>query len=178
VKVAALIALVLALAVAACGGGNEASPEEQWASSVCTAMDTWKTDIASITTDATDALKDPGGAKDELSTAVGNAGDATQTLIDSLKDLGPPEVPEADAAQAQMDDFLDQAQAALDDVGAAASDITDASSLQALVTELSDLGTSLQSAVSAGQALIGSLEETADDLRQGFEDASSCDDLR
>src|SRR5436190_10405888 len=102
------MAAVLVLAVTACGGGKGgdsttttgASTTVQWASGVCTAFTTWKTSVKS-------SLKDIEPSVHPSSSDVQNAGseirDATETLQQSLKDLGKPNTTSGAAAKQNLD---------------------------------------------------------------------------
>ena len=52
-------ASVLALVAAGCGGGGSASPQEQWANSVCSAVGDWADQIKGVASDVQDEIKSP-----------------------------------------------------------------------------------------------------------------------
>ena len=176
-KVSAVTWAVM-LALAGCGGGGSASPEETWASSVCASISTWKTDVDTITSDAADALTKPGATVADINTAIEQGVQATETLVSDLQALVPPDTAEGAQAKDDVDAFIAQAQATLDDVKTALHEIPAGASLQKVVLQLAGLGTSLQRAIATGQELVQSLEAIGGDLKQGFASADSCKDLR
>ena len=167
-----LLAVVLALAilpaVAGCGGDEESS-SEQWAGDVCSQLSTWVTDveeaIRSLTANALSL------DKAAVQAAVEDVKGATDELVDSLADLGPPETESGEQAKSDLDGLGTQLQQQLDEVEQEA----EAGSLS-LVTVTSALATA-SSAVKSTYESIQSLD-SGDELRNAFEDAESCDSFR
>lgn len=166
-----------ALLLAGCGGGEE-SPAEAWASDVCTSVATWKTEIGEITTEAADALTQPATARKTLETAVDDGLQATKTLIADLEALEPPATSEGQEAKGEIDAFLATLEATADEVQTALAGLSDAGSLSAIVESLSGLSTELQTTIDEGRELVTTLESLGGDIKDGFESADSCDDLR
>jgi hypothetical protein len=175
----ALVPVVVGFVIvlAGCGGSSKASPAEQWASGVCSSIDTWKTEISTITSDAADALKDPATAREGLKTAVDDGKSATQTLLDDLKGLQPPDTPEGQQAQQQLDTFVTSVQATADDVQQALNQIPDASSINAIVESLTGLSTEFQKTIDQGRELVTTLTDLGSEMKDAFQSASSCQDL-
>lgn len=173
----ALSLTVLTVAVAGCGG-SESSAAEGWASDVCSAIGTWKTNVQKITTDATNALTEPGATRQDAETAIDDGVKTTQDLIDELKAIGPPETSNRTEAKTEVDAFVTQAESTVDDVKSALEALPANATLADIVQGLSGLATSLQATIASGQQLVTSLEELGGDLKQGFEKADSCKDLR
>lgn len=173
----ALGAVTVAIAVSGCGGSNTSSAES-WASDVCSAVGTWKTSVQQITTDAANALAKPGATRDDATNAVKQGVDATQTMVDDLKALGPPDTPEGTQAKDDLDSFVTDSQQTLDGVSKALDDIPSGASLTQIVTQLAAQASTLQQTITSGQDLVASLQGLGGELKTGFEQADSCKELR
>jgi uncharacterized phage infection (PIP) family protein YhgE len=172
-RAALKVAVVAAFALAAgCGGGDDASATEQWASSACSAVNTWTSSIESIG----DTLKeDP--TKEGVDKAYDDLMSSTQTLVDDLKGLGRPETEagqEAEAAiNALADDFdqsLEEMKTAIDDASGASSVL---SAISVVSANLATMGDDVSSTVDMLEQLEGGQE-----LKDAFDKAESCADLR
>ena len=174
-RVAPTVAVVAALVIAAgCGGGDDSSAAEQWASSACSAVNTWMSSIESIG----DRVKeDP--TKEGVDKAYDDLMRSTQTLVDDLKGLGPPETEAGqeaeDAVNALADDLdqsLEEMQTAIDDAaGAGATGIL--SAISVVSANLATMGDDVSSTVDSLEQLEGGQE-----LKDAFDNAESCADLR
>jgi flagellar hook-length control protein FliK len=181
VRVRALIAVstaALVLLAAGCGGGGTPSAEETWAASVCTSIATWKTDVEAITKNATDAITEPGATRKDVETAIDGGVVATEALVDDLRALTPPDTPEGQQAKAEANAFLADAQDSIDEVKQTIDELPDSASLVAVIAKLSGLASNLQTTLQSGRDLVDSLPELGGDLKAGFENADSCQDLR
>jgi methyl-accepting chemotaxis protein len=178
VKLGALTTLVLLLAAAAAGcGGGGTSAEEAWAEEVCTSIATWRTEVESIARNATDALTEPGATRADVEAAVESGLDATKTLGDELRAAVPPDTPEGQEAQAALDGFLDNVQQSDDEVRTAIAGLPENAGVAQIVAELSGLATSLQQTVESGRTLVSDIQELGSALKEGFENADSCQEL-
>ena len=176
-KLGALITLVLLLAVAGCGGGGT-SVEEAWAEEVCASVGSWKAEVESIARNAADVLTEPGATRADVETAVENGLDATDTLIQELRASVPPDTPEGDQAKAAVDAFLDDVRASDDEVRTALAGVPEGAGLAEIVAELSGLATSIQQTVESGRTLVSDIQQLGSALKDGFENADSCEELR
>jgi hypothetical protein len=176
-KLGALITLVLLLAVAGCGGGGT-SAEEAWAEDVCASVGSWKAEVESIARNAADAVTEPGATRADVEAAVENGLDATDTLIQELRASVPPDTPEGDQAKAAVDAFLDDVRASDDEVRTALAGVPEGAGLAEIVAELSGLATSIQQTVESGRTLVSDIQQLGSALRDGFENADSCQELR
>lgn len=160
----------LALLAAGCGGSEE-NGTVAWADGLCSALTTW---TASLETAATTIRESP--SAESLNAAVGDVIEATGTLADDVKGLGPPET---EAGQ-QTEETLTELADALEE---------DASTLQQTLDQAADGGlTGLLEAVPAvtrtfasmanavGQAFTD-LEQldAKGELEQAFQGAESCE---
>jgi hypothetical protein len=179
VKVVGVIAVAVALTAAGCGGSSGApTVEETWAASVCTTITTWKTDVESITENATTAITEPGATRKDIETAIDNGVAATRTLVADLRALTPPDTPEGVQAKSEVDAFLGDAQASIDKVQQAIDELPTGAGLAQVIAKLSGLASNLQSTLQSGRDLVVSLSKLGSDLKAGFENAASCKKLR
>jgi hypothetical protein len=177
VRLAAL--LVLVVVTAGCGGGGGSSAEEEaWADEVCTTIASWRTEVQTIVTNATNDLTQPGATRADLEAAIDNGLDATKTLVEDLRAAVPPDTPDGDEAKAAVDAFLDDVQASDDEVRSALAGLPEDAGLAQVIAELSGLATSLQTTVDNGRALVTELTELGGAMKDAFESADSCQELR
>jgi uncharacterized protein YoxC len=172
-RVASMVAVAAALVIAAgCGGGDDTSATEQWASSACSAVNTWMSSIESIG----DSLKeDP--TKEGIDKAYDDLTSSTQTLVDDLKGLGRPETEAGqeaeDAINALADDLdqsLEEMQTAIDDAAGASGVL---SAISVVSGNLATMGDDVSSTVDTLEQLEG-----GEELKDAFDKAESCADLR
>jgi len=167
-----LLAVVLALAtmstVAGCGGDKE-NASEQWAGDVCSQLSTWVTSVQ----DAVSSLTANPLSLDKaaVQAATKDVKVATDELVNGLADLGPPQTDSGEQAKSELDDLGSQLQQQVGQVEQEAK----AGSLS-LVTVTSALATA-SSAVRSTYDSLQSLD-TGGELRDGFENAGSCDSFR
>ena len=154
------------------------SAEEAWAEELCTSVGSWTAEVESIARNAADALTEPGATRADVETAVQNGLDATDTLIQELRASVPPDTPEGDQAKAAVDAFLDEVRASDDEVRTALAGIPEGAGLAEIVAELSGLATSLQQTVDSGRTLVSDIQQLGSALKDGFENADSCEELR
>jgi hypothetical protein len=175
----AAVTVLLALVAAGCGGGGGSTAEEQaWADEVCTSIASWRTEVETIATDAATALTEPGATRADLEAAIDNGLDATKTLVEDLRAAVPPDTPEGDEAKAAVEAFLDDVQASDDEVRSALAALPEDAGLAQVIAELSGLAMNLQTTVDNGRALVTELTELGGSLKDAFEDADSCQELR
>lgn len=141
-----VVAVLAALVLAACGnddGGSEASPTEEWADSVCTAIDTWETTLAGAVNTLTDFSG--GSVTDNVRTAVDQVVDATKDLAGAIESAG---APPTEAGEQISDDLsaasstvradIDSAKATFDDLGSSASPSALLQSLASIAADFED----------------------------------------
>jgi uncharacterized protein YoxC len=145
---------------------------------VCSSIATWRSEVETIARDAADAITKPGATRDDLETAVDSGLDATTQLVDDLRAAVPPDTPEGQEADAAVDAFLDDVQASDDDVRTALADLPEDAGLTQTVAALSGLATSIQTTVESGRTLVTEITELGGALKDAFENADSCQELR
>ena len=163
--------LTSAVLLAAGCGGDEPSPTTKWAGDLCTAVSTWRSEIAST---AESLGTNPTRAG--LRQAATDAQATTQTLIDTVRDLGaPPDTEAGSEARSTVESLSSQLD---DDVAAirgAVADVTDVQSALAAVSTVSATVTKISSQLSTAADELSSLRDADDQLRQSFSDADACD---
>lgn len=172
-KLAAALVAGTAFLAAGCGGNDsQVSASTQWANDLCTAVSTWRSDIAST---ADTLTSNPSRAGFEQ--AASDAKKTTETLIDTVKGLGTPDTDAGEQARSTIDTLstelssdVDTIQKAVEDVSGLQGLLTAATTVGATVSKISDqLSTSLDQ--------LSSLRDVDDQLKQSFADAQSCDGL-
>ncbi len=176
-KLGAVATLVLLLAFAGCGGGGT-SAEEAWAEDICSSVSTWQTEVESIARNAADAITEPGATAADVEAAVESGLDATRTLVDQLQASVPPDTPEGAEAEQALEAFLDDVQGSDDEVRTALADLPEGAGLSEIVATLSGLAANLQQTVESGRTLVTDIQELGSALKDGFENADSCQELR
>jgi hypothetical protein len=169
---AALIAGI-GIAAAGCGGDDESVPAAtQWAGDVCTAVNTWRSDI---TATASSVTSNPTRAG--LQEAADDAKTTTETLVDTLKGLGAPDTESGDEARSALDTLSTGVQGDVDAIQQAVQGVSGVQGLLGAVSEVSAALTNISSQLSDALDQLGSLRDVDDQLRQAFTDAASCDGL-
>ena len=165
---AVVLALVTVPVLGGCGGEEE-SASEQWAGDVCSQLSTWVTSVE----ETVRSLADEGLSLDEASVeaATEDVKAATDELVDGLADLERPETEAGEQARSELDELGTQLRQQLDEIEQA----VEAGSLS-LVTVTAALATAAATVTSTFETL-QSLDSD-EELRDGFEDAGSCDSLR
>ena len=160
--------LVVLLAAAGCGGGEE-SASEQWAGDVCSELSTWVTEVEDAVTSLTsDALSVD---QEAVQAATEDVREATDALVDGLSDLDRPETEAGEQARSELDELGTELTQQLDEVEQAAE--AGSLSLVAVTSALATAGASVRTTFESLQSLDG-----GEELRDGFEDAGDCDSFR
>ena len=172
-RVASAVAVVAALVAAAgCGGGDDSSATEQWASSACSAVNTWTSSLESIS----DTVKqDP--TKESVDKAYDDLMRSTQTLVDDLKGLGPPETEAGQAAEDAINALADDLDQSLEEMKTAIDDAAGASGVLSAISVVSGNLATMSDDASSTIETIQQLDG-GEELKNAFEQADSCADLR
>jgi ABC-type transporter Mla subunit MlaD len=164
--------------VAACCGGKSESAQETWANDVCSPLVTWKNEITKVTDQVTSALKAPSAdTGSTLKASVTEAQQATTTLVSDLKAVGPPPGDNGQKAQDVINGLTKSLQSTLTSVQNAVQGLQGANLSQAITT-LGTISTQVSGAVAQAQSAADSIGTAASDLKDGFENADSCKELR
>jgi hypothetical protein len=176
----ALLALGSVLAALAAGcGGSEPSPGEKWASSVCTEVSDWRGQIEKIAGDVRTELQSPGlNTLGVVRSGIQQGVEATRQLGTDLRQLPPPPVENGPTAKQLVDGLADDLQQTVDGVEQQAQTLRQSPSLTQALNTLTDIAASISSAVQKTKSTVDSMTQLTGEIRQGFEDADACDDLR
>jgi hypothetical protein len=168
-KVALALIGVLALLASGCGKdkSSDSSSTTDWANSVCSAV----TDYTQSVKDAADSLQNnvsQAGFKD----ATNQVQKATDTFVNTIKDLGKPDTKAGEQAKNTVDTLSSQLQTGLDTVKNASD--------QGLVQSLSTVTTAVATAQTQIKTAFNELKglDAQGELSDAFKQASSCDSLR
>jgi len=151
----------------------------EWADSVCSDLGEWRSAIT--------GLADVGGGEltpESLEQKLGDAGDATDELVDDLRRLGPPDVEAGGEAEQALDDAAEGLQDSFDSLRADAQGALDADTPTDFLQELAALAPQFQALLQQVQDTVASLQsaslfgEASAELEQAFADAESCQQLR
>lgn len=165
------LAIVTAFLLVGCGGSDE-SASESYANDVCSSFNTW---VSSLT-ETTNTLKDEGLSisKDDIRTALDDAGAATDLLVTNVKDAGPPESEDGDKAKSELQTLTNQLEHQIDVVKDAVASGGSTLSLVSTVT------TAISTAASDVQATFNELDnlDPAGELSDAFKNSDDCKTLR
>jgi membrane protein implicated in regulation of membrane protease activity len=166
-----VVALVVALALAGCGGGDE-DPAEDWASNVCSDLSTWITQVD----DAVKSLTDAGLSIDEadVESALADVQNATNELGADLADLGPPETEGGEQAESELESLAAKLETQVETVQEAVE--SDGQGLSVATTVTSSISTATKEVQTTYENLQG--VDPGGELQDGFENADSCDSFR
>lgn len=180
----ALVVVVAAAVVAFVvvrDSNSESSPSSTtvWAGDVCTSLTKWRTSISSLAT----VSGIP--SQDELRKKLTDAQVATEQLVTDLKNIGPPETSSGTELKQQLQQQGDELQASYEKVKAGAqSAVNNSTSTADLLRRLSAVLPDFQKLLNEISTTIDTLQssnvagESADEVREGFDNAESCKKLR
>lgn len=182
--IAAIVVGVAAIAVAALimrltEDDNGQPSATAWADSVCTSFTTWRTSITAISDVSGDTL-----TPESLQQSLAAAATATETLVDDLQALGPPDLDSGDGLKEQLDSAASEIDASFDTLKQGAEDAADAGSPSGFLQALAALAPQFQALLDLISATVDDLENAnvAEDakaeLQGAFENASSCQQLQ
>lgn len=165
----------LALVAAGCGGGGEssASPTEEWAEGFCTAITTWTDSLRS----ATEQFSNASSLTSEALTDAGNdVSSATETLVDDLRALGPPETESGEEVKTSIDELSTTLESEVAKIETA---VQDASGLAGLPSAIAAITTSLSAMATAFSTTLQTIEsaDAQGELQTALEDSPACADI-
>jgi membrane protein implicated in regulation of membrane protease activity len=166
------VVLVVALALAGCGGDDDESASESYANSVCTELSEWVTSID----DSIRSLTEGGLSTDQedLEAAVAETTEATDELVDDLRELGPPDTEEGEQAKEELDSLATELRQQVDTIETAVDSDSGAAAFATTVS------TAVSTATTAASSTFEDLEELdpSGELADAFENSDDCDSLR
>lgn len=177
-----VLCVVLALAAAGCGGGGDgdgrssSKTPDEWASTVCGALEDWGRSLQAGSEDLGPALqntKDLQNVKEKYIGFLEDAEQNSQELVDEVKSAGPPETEEGQALQSELVSALEQVQESFARAVDRAGEIStkDADSFRSGVGELSnDVEKNLQ----AAGAFFSGIGERSPEIEEAMDGTPSC----
>jgi exonuclease VII large subunit len=168
----AAAAAMLVLAVVACGGGKSTTSTaaggttaEAWANGVCSSFTTWKSSLEKAKTDFT---SQPSPA--QLQKAGQDIEQATQTLAQSLKQLGTPETAQGQAAKQSLDTLATSLENGMNKIN---QELKSGGGILSQVTTIGATLTTMANSLKLAGSNLKSLAPGAD-LEHAFQQASAC----
>jgi hypothetical protein len=179
-----VLCVVLALAAAGCGGGGDGGSSssksaDDWAETVCGALDDWGTSLQTRSQELGPAMQDTKDLENVKETYIGFLQDAEQSsqkLVDEVESAGPPDTEEGEAVHSELVSALEKVQMSFARAVDQAEKLptTDGDSLTRGVGVLSnDVEKNLQA---AGASFNGIAEESPE-IKEAFDDTPSCGQL-
>jgi hypothetical protein len=171
-----VVALAGLLVVVAAGCGEKsASPEEQWASSVCTAFGDWKGQVQKSVDGVRSQLESPQqGMVTSIKSEVQAAVDATNKLASDLKSIPPVNSSEGATAKQEIDKLATQAESTMNQAKTTVNNLPESASASATLKALAPLAPQLQSLAAQASTTVSNVKAAGSSLQKGFEDAKSC----
>jgi hypothetical protein len=172
--IAAAASLLCALTLSACGGDNEdktVSPGE-WATTFCTDVDQWKSSLATVRASFGGNLT-PENAQD----AADQVGDATETLVGDLQDLGKPDIEAGQQARDDVDKLSDELQKGSDEVQRAADAVSSASDVPQAAATIAAAAREASTEVASTLASLEQIEPQGE-LASALKQSPACKDLK
>jgi uncharacterized phage infection (PIP) family protein YhgE len=164
----------LALVAAGCGGDeSSSSPTEEWANSFCTAITTWKDSLTSVT----EQFSSPSSLTSEaLTDAANDAKSSTDTFVDELRALGPPETESGEAVKSSIDELSNTVESEVAKIESAAEGVSGLADLPSAITSITTSISAMSSALSSTVQTAESAD-TSGELRTALEDTPACADI-
>jgi hypothetical protein len=151
----------------------------EWAGKVCTSLSDWRSSITSLADVSGGTL-----TRDTLRKKLTDAQVATEQLITDLENIGPPETASGTQLKNELQQSGDQLEKSYENLKAGAQDALDADSTVGFLQGLAKLAPDFQKLLNEISSTIQTLEssnvagDSADEVKQGFQNAQSCQDLR
>lgn len=174
-SLASAVALAATLSFLAAGCGSSASAEEKWADSVCTSVGNWQDKVKKSADDIKSKLQSPSiGVASAIKEDVRSAVQATQGLVADLKSNGPPNTEGSTEAKQQLETFATQLETSATKTGEALDSLSGTTSLTELGAKLAPLAPQLEVLAQSAKTTLNSVSARGTELKEGFQDADSC----
>jgi len=172
--------LLVALLVLAAGcGGSTPSASEQWAEDVCGPMDDWATQMQAYSDDVRAAISSPStDSITTIQTTIEKGAGATTKLADDLKALGPPPATNGQTVSSELDSFAAQIEQTVTEVQNQAKSIQSGATATEIATAIGAIASDVSAAIAQGKSMFESLQETDGELKDAFDTADSCKQLK
>ena len=168
------VVLLSALTLSACGGdsGDETVSPSEWANSLCTDLDQWKSSLQTVRTSFQGNLT-PENAQD----AADQVGDATETLVGDLKDLGKPDTQAGQEASDDVDKLSDELQKGSDQIQRAADEVSSLADVPAAAAAVAATATQVSNEVKSTLTNLQQLDPQGE-LKSAIQQSSACQSLQ
>jgi hypothetical protein len=177
--VLSVLALAVGLAAVAAGCGGGKSAEEKWADSVCTDLGNWKSQVTQATNDIAEKVRSPEqGTLPAMKADVQKLVDASQQLAQNLNSLAAPKTQSGAQAKQQLETFSSDLQTTTNKAKQTLATVPENAGLVETAKQLAPLAPDLQSLAAGAKSTVQSIEASSSDLKQGFDQADSCKQLR
>jgi hypothetical protein len=178
--VAAIVVVIAAVVIMRVSDDEDSGSIDTtaWASSVCTSISDWRSSLSSLADVSGDTL-----SRDSLREKLDDAQQATDDLVAELKGLGRPDTDAGQQLEQELDTAADDLESSYENLKTGVQDALDTDSPTAFLQALADLAPDAQSLLTTASTTIETLEntdaagESADEVRQAFEDSASCQEL-
>jgi methyl-accepting chemotaxis protein len=164
--------VVLALVLLAGCGGDEPSASEDYANGVCSSLSTWVTDVQETIQSLTDAGL--ATSREDIESAFNQTKEATDTLVNDLEGLGPPDTDDGQQAQSELDSLETELRQQLDTVEQA---LDSGGGVTAIAAQVSTAVAAAANAVNTTYQDLQGLDPTGE-LGDAFKNSDDCKSLR
>jgi hypothetical protein len=170
-----VLCVVLALVAAGCGGGGDDGVDE-WASTVCGALEDWGTSLRTGSQELAPAMQNTRDLENVKEAYIGFLEESAQSskeLVDEVKSAGPPDTEEGQAVQDALVSAFEKVQASFARAVDEAQELStaDGDSFRIGVGRLSgDVEKNLQA---AGRFFTG-IGERSSEIEEAIEDDPNC----
>jgi hypothetical protein len=173
IRPALLVAVVLALIAAGCGGSSsDTKANKAYADSVCSAVGTWRQQVQEILTDFSGGI-----SKASLQKKVDQAQAATQTMVTQVNSVSPPDTDQGKAAKQQVDQLTDDVKTFVNTAKGKVAALPENATLQTITGSVASLGPQVQSLVTETKSAISSIKDAGGELADAFKSTDSCKKL-
>ena len=168
-----LTSALLSLVAAGCGGKSpDTKANEAYADSVCTAIGTWEQQIKSLATGFSGSI-----SKASLQAKVTQAESATETLVNQIKAVPPPNTSQGQAAKQQLDQLSSDITNGVNAAKTSLGQIKGNASVAAISAALATLAPQVQSFASETKSAISTQKSAGGSLSKAFKSTDSCKSL-
>lgn len=171
------VLLLAATVLTGCGGGDSSSSgstsTSEWADGLCSSIVDWTDSVSSAAT----SLKGDNLSEDSVKGAVDDVGDATDTFVDDVKDLGTPDTEAGQKAKASLDKLANNLDKELAEIRSAANYYTiGVSGAVSALTTISENFSMMGQQISSTFRELEQLDAQGE-LADAFEQSDSCQEL-
>jgi hypothetical protein len=171
--IALVVLLAATLSVSACGGGgDETVSTSEWANNLCTDLGEWKSSLLTTANSFSGNLT-PENAQD----AADEVGDATETLVGDLKDLGKPDTEAGQEAKDEVDKLSDELQTGSDEIQRAADEVSGIADVPAAAASVAATATRLRTELTSALTTLSQLDAGAE-VKSAIDQSSACNSLK